>query len=259
MVFPLADDNSDRTITPVVNYLLIAINVLVFVFPQQMGTNDRFTLEFSAVPERILTGKNEEIPGRVLQDPVTGSRLQLPSVPATPGSVYLTLLTSLFLHGGIAHILGNMWFLWIFGDNIEDVLGHWRYLLFYLVCGVLASLAQVGATAVFNGNPDTPSLGASGAISGVLGAYLLLFPQRRVTAIVFRFITQVPAFVAIGVWFVFQVISGVGTLGVGSQLGGVAYAAHVGGFVAGLALVKPFMARRPTKRWHLPPPQRVGW
>src|SRR5579885_1404955 len=120
MVIPLADDNSDRTITPVVNYALIAINVLVFVFAQGLGTNDRVTLEFSTVPERIITGKNVEIPGRVLQDDVTGTRIELPGVPPTPISVYLTLLTSMFLHGGIAHIGGNMLFLWIFGDNIED-------------------------------------------------------------------------------------------------------------------------------------------
>lgn len=259
MVIPLADDNSDRTITPVVNYALIAINVLVFVFAQGLGGNDRVTLEFSTVPERIITGKNVEIPEKVLRDDITGTRIELPSVPPTPISVYLTLLTSMFLHGSIAHIGGNMLFLWIFGDNIEDALGHLRYLLFYLLCGVLASLCQIASTVVSHGNLQTPSLGASGAISGVLGAYMLLFPRRRVTVILFRFLTQVPAYVAIGMWFVFQLISGLGALGDRSQLGGVAYAAHVGGFVSGLVLVKPFMIGRPPKQWNRLPSGRVRW
>jgi len=136
-----------------------------------------------------------------------------------------------------------MLFLWIFGDQIEDRLGHIKYLIFYLVCGVLASLAHVFATAAFAGDQQSmmvPSLGASGAISGVLGGYILLHPSRRVTVILFRFLTQVPAYVAIGIWFVFQLISGLGMLGAGSQQGGVAYAAHIGGFIAGLVLIKVF-------------------
>src|SRR5258708_5164562 len=159
-------------------------------------------------------------------------------VPAYPALV--PLVTSMFLHGGWAHILGNMWFLWIFGDNIEDVLGHGRYLIFYLLCGVLSSLSHVAATIVFGGNPYIPSLGASGAISGVLGAYVLLFPFRRVTVILFRILTDVPAWVALGIWFAFQLISGIGMLGGGTQAGGVAYAAHIGGFVFGAGLIKPF-------------------
>jgi membrane associated rhomboid family serine protease len=149
----------------------------------------------------------------------------------------------MFMHGGIAHIAGNMLFLWIFGDQIEDRLGHIKYLLFYLVCGVLASLAHVFTTALLAGNDQSmmiPSLGASGAISGVLGGYILLHPSRRVTVILFRFLTQVPAYVAIGIWFVFQLISGLGMLGEGSQQGGVAYAAHIGGFIAGVVLIKLF-------------------
>jgi membrane associated rhomboid family serine protease len=154
----------------------------------------------------------------------------------------------MFMHGGLAHIGGNMLFLWIFGDNIEDKLGHLRYLVFYLVCGILASLSHVFATALFAGGNESsmlvPSLGASGAISGVLGAYILLHPKRRVTVILFRFLTDVPAYVAIGIWFVFQLISGLGMLGGGSQQGGVAYAAHVGGFIAGLVLIKVFAIGR---------------
>jgi membrane associated rhomboid family serine protease len=223
MVFPLYDDNTDRQTTPWVNYLLIAINILVFVFLQQLGTNERFTYALSTVPFEIVTGRDVLVP--------------------TPVPLYFTLITSMFMHGGIAHIAGNMLFLWIFGDQIEDRLGHIKYLIFYLVCGVLASLAHVFATAAFAGDQQSmmvPSLGASGAISGVLGGYILLHPSRRVTVILFRFLTQVPAYVAIGIWFVFQLISGLGMLGAGSQQGGVAYAAHIGGFIAGLVLIKVF-------------------
>jgi membrane associated rhomboid family serine protease len=223
MVFPLYDDNSDRHSTPWVNYLLIAINILVFVFLQGLGTNERFTYALSTVPFEIVTGRDVLVP--------------------TPVPLYFTLITSMFMHGGIAHIAGNMLFLWIFGDQIEDRLGHIKYLLFYLVCGVLASLAHVFTTALLAGNEQSmmiPSLGASGAISGVLGGYILLHPSRRVTVILFRFLTQVPAYVAIGIWFVFQLISGLGMLGEGSQQGGVAYAAHIGGFIAGVVLIKLF-------------------
>jgi membrane associated rhomboid family serine protease len=250
MVFPLFDDNSDRTTTPIVNYALIAINVFVFVFLQQLGTNERFTYAFSTVPAEIVTGRDVVTPNRVVVEPVTGQRVLMPGLQPTPFTVYLTLITSMFMHGGIAHIFGNMLFLWIFGDNVEDRMGHLRYLIFYLVCGVLASLAHVFATVAFATDATSlfiPSLGASGAISGVLGGYLLLFHNRRVTVILFNFLTQVPAFVAIGIWFLFQLISGLGMLGGGSQQGGVAYAAHIGGFVAGLVLVKFFTLGRPGR------------
>ncbi len=247
MVFPLYDDNSDRLTTPVVNYAIIAVNILVFVFLQQLGTNGQFTYAFSTVPLEILTGHDVVTPTRVLIEPVTGQRMLVPGLERTPFSVYLTLFTSMFMHGGIAHIAGNMLFLWIFGDNIEDSMGHLRYLVFYLLCGVLASLAHVFMTAAFATDQSSlmiPSLGASGAISGVLGGYIVLFPTRRVTVILFRFLTDVPAYVAIGIWFAFQLISGLGMLGGGSQGGGVAYAAHVGGFVAGLVLIKFFTIGR---------------
>lgn len=242
MVFPLYDDNADRLTTPIVNYAIIAANILVFVVFQQLGTNDSFTYSFSTVPLEITTGRDIVTPSSV-RETMTGQRLLVPGLGPTPISVYLTLFTSMFMHGGIAHIAGNMLFLWIFGDNIEDRLGHVRYLLFYLVCGIAASLAHVFTTAAFatdQGSMLVPSLGASGAISGVLGGYLLLHPKRRVTVILFRFLTEVPAYVAIGIWFAFQLISGLGMLGGGSQEGGVAYAAHIGGFVAGVVLIKLF-------------------
>jgi membrane associated rhomboid family serine protease len=153
------------------------------------------------------------------------------------------------MHGGIAHIFGNMLYLWIFGDNLENVMGHLRYLVFYLVCGILASLAHVFSTVAFGGNPYLPSLGASGAISGVLAGYIVLFPHRRVRVIVFRTIQEVTAIWAIGIWFAFQLISGLGMLGGGSQAGGVAYAAHIGGFIAGLILVKFFAAGKPRYQY----------
>lgn len=247
MVFPLYDDNTDRATTPIVNYVLIAINILVFVFLQQLGNNDRFTYAFSTVPQEIVSGRDIQTPDRRVEHPVTGQELLLPGLQPTPFSVYLTLIVSMFMHGGLAHIAGNMLFLWIFGDNVEDRLGHARYLAFYLICGILASMAHVITTVMFSTDANSlliPSLGASGAISGVLGGYIVLYPHRRVTAIVFRFVTDIPAYAAIGLWFAFQLISGLGMLGGGSQQGGVAYAAHIGGFIAGLVLVKIFAIGR---------------
>ncbi|MFN2453406.1 MAG: rhomboid family intramembrane serine protease [Pyrinomonadaceae bacterium] len=244
MIFPIGDDNSDRLTTPVINYLLIAANLLVFVFLQGLGSNDKFTYAFSTVPAEIVSGRDITTRDRVFEEPISGQRVQAPGLQPTPGSVYLTLLVSMFMHGGIAHIFGNMLFLWIFGDNLEDAMGHVKYLVFYLVCGILASLAHVFTTVAFGDNALVPSLGASGAISGVLGGYILLYPHRRVRVFIFRIFTEVPAYVAIGLWFVFQLISGLGILGGGSQEGGVAYAAHIGGFIAGLVLVKFFTTNR---------------
>ena len=243
MIFPIGDDNTDRTTTPFVNYTLIAINLLVFVFLQGLGSNDRFTYAYSTVPYEIVTGRDMVTPDRVVEHPATGQKIEVPGLQPTPLTVYVTLLTSMFMHGGIAHIFGNMLFLWIFGDNLEHRLGHLRYLAFYLVTGVLASLAHVFSTVALSSDQSEmliPSLGASGAISGVLGGYILLYPHRRVRAFLFNMLTNVPAWVAVGLWFVFQLISGLGMLGGGSQQGGVAYAAHIGGFLAGLALIKVF-------------------
>jgi membrane associated rhomboid family serine protease len=236
MVFPIGDDNRDRKTFPFVNYILIAINIFVYVYYQKLGQNDNFTLAFSTIPAEVLTGK----------DITTKSGLGI-----TPQPVQLTLITSMFMHGGLAHLLGNMMYLWIFGDNVEDALGHVKYLLFYLLCGLLASLSQVFSTVVFGQNLFIPSLGASGAISGMLGAYLRLYPGKDVHLWIFLFIISVPAFIAVGVWFAFQVVNGLGALG-GQEAGGVAYAAHIGGFVAGLLLIggfaKQFIARRRAAR-----------
>ena len=240
MVFPLSDDNSDRTSFPIVTVALIVINVVVFVLFQGMGANEDFTYAYATVPLEIKTGRDivEQEP-EVHVDPTTGQRFEAPPLRRTPIPVYLTLLTAVFMHGGLAHLGGNMWFLWIFGDNIEQDLGRVRYLIFYLLCGLLASLAHV----LTNLNSTTPCLGASGAISGVMGAYLVMHPHRKVTVLLFRFMTVVPGYVAVGIWFAFQVVSGLGMLG--GESGGVAYGAHIGGFVAGAALIKPFAIGRP--------------
>ncbi len=241
MVFPISDDNEDRTSFPIVNITLIVINVVVFVVFQGMGKNENFTLSFATVPAEIISGHDIVTEDKkVRMNTAIGMQeVVMPGLRTTPIPVYLTLLTAMFMHGGIAHLLGNMWFLWIFGDNIEHDLGKVRYLIFYLVCGLLASLTHVVVSAK---GPSAliPSLGASGAISGVMGAYLVLHPHRRVTVILFRFLTEVPGYVAVGIWFVFQVVSGLGMLG-GDQTG-VAYGAHIGGFVAGAILAVPFKA-----------------
>lgn len=237
MIIPLGDDNRDRKVVPFITYFLIAANLTVFFVFQGFGNNYGFTYAFSTVPEEIRTGQDLVSESRVYLDPITGTRYSVPGLRTTPVSVYLTLLISIFMHGGWAHLFGNMLYLWIFGDNIEDRLGHVRYLLFYLVCGVLAALSHVAVTVALGGDTMTPMLGASGAISGVLAGYLMLFPRRRVRVLLIWIPTAVPAWVAIGLWFGFQVLNGMGELGAGSQAGGVAYAAHVGGFIAGLLLV----------------------
>lgn len=228
MAFPLADDNADRKSFPFVTVSLIVINVLVFTLLQGFGTNDNFTLAFSTVPAEIMSGQDlitEDGPEQQMQT-ADGNVVvyRQPGLKPTPISVYITLLTSMFMHGNLMHIAGNMWFLWIFGDNIEDDLGKLEYIGFYLVCGLIASLAHV----FMNMASQVPSLGASGAISGVMGAYLVLHPHRSVTVLLFRFITQVPAWVAVGLWFGFQILNSFI-----DQTGGVAYAAHIGGFIAG--------------------------
>jgi membrane associated rhomboid family serine protease len=237
MIFPIGDDDSDRTTVPIVNYILIAINVLVFVFLQGLGSNEQFTYAFSTVPEEIRTGEDISRPVPI----EVGDQQGVINLQPTPGSVYLTLITSMFMHGSLMHLFGNMLFLWIFGDNLEHSLGRARYLIFYLVTGLIASLAHVISTFVFGDNPFIPSLGASGAISGVLGGYLVLYPKKSVRVIMLRMVTTVPAIVAIGLWFIFQLISAFGVIGAGPQSGGgVAFMAHIGGFVAGVALVKVF-------------------
>ena len=245
-MFPIGDDNSDRTITPYVNYLIIALNVIVFVFLQGMSGDNLFTYSYATVPGEILTGRDIVTDAKLMTDPLTGDHFTIPGLGPTPIPVYFTLITSMFMHGGWLHLGGNMLYLWIFGDNIENAIGHRRYLFFYLLCGIVASISHVLVTKLLGQNLLIPSLGASGAISGVLGAYILLFPRRRVTMFFIRFITHVSAFWAIGIWIVFQIVSGLGMLG--GQASGVAYAAHVGGFIAGLALIKLFLPRTLPER-----------
>jgi membrane associated rhomboid family serine protease len=233
-MFPIGDDNSDRRIQPVVNYAIIGINILVFLFLQQLGSNENFTNAFALVPKEITSGI--DLTGiQILRDSLghTGEIHHY----ATPLPVYFNFLSSMFMHGDIMHIFGNMLFLFIFGDNLENAIGHIRYLIFYLSCGFAAAAAQI----IMGPDSIIPMLGASGAISGVLGGYILLFPQRNVRAIIFNFVTTVPAFVAIGIWIVYQFVLGYLSPSSG---GGVAYAAHIGGFLSGLALIKPFTIGR---------------
>lgn len=233
-MFPIGDDNSDRTIVPFVNYAIIGINILVFLLLQQFGNNDAFTYAFSLVPKEVTTGI--DITGvQIIHDSFghTGAIQHFP----TPLPVYFNFLSSMFMHGGFSHIFGNMLFLWIFGDNLENLIGHVRYAAFYLLCGFAAAIAQIIT------GPDSviPMLGASGAISGVLGGYVLLFPTRPVRAIIFNFLTTVPAFIAIGIWIVYQLVLGYFS---SAETGGVAYAAHIGGFIAGLVMIKIFAIGR---------------
>ena len=252
MLLPIGDDNRDRRTTPFINYLLILVNIFVFIYWQRWGTDMHFTFAYATVPGEILTGTDIVTNTEILKDPYTGQRFELPGLQRTPIPVFLTLITSMFMHGGLAHLLGNMLFLYIFGDNLEDELGHFRYLVFYFLCGVLAGLSHVFSTYFFGQNPLIPSLGASGAISGVLAGYLILHPTRGVHVWFLFFIITLPAFVVVGMWFAFQVLNGLGTLG-GEEAGGVAYAAHIGGFIFGLLLVKSFVTRRP------PPKKRSLW
>ena len=233
-MFPISDDNSDRTITPIVNYLFIGINILVFVALQGIGSNDAFSYAYSLVPQEITTGV--DITGVQVVRDALGNVGQVQHYE-TPLPVYFNFLSSMFMHGGIMHIFGNMLFLWVFGDNLENMLGHIRFAAFYIVCGIAAAFAQI----VMDSGSIIPMLGASGAISGVLGGYLLLFPTRRVRALIFSFLTEVPAFIALGLWIGFQIVQGYFSP---AGAGGVAYAAHIGGFVAGLVLIKIFAIGR---------------
>jgi membrane associated rhomboid family serine protease len=234
-MFPIGDDNSEITITPFVNYIFIGINILVFVLLQGLGGNDAFSYAFSLVPREITEGI--DVTG-VIPIVAEGGRV-IGNIEHydTPLPVYFNFLSSMFMHGDIMHIFGNMLFLFIFGDNLENLLGHIRFAIFYIVCGFAAALAQV----FMDPNSLIPMLGASGAISGVLGGYLVLFPQRQVRALIFNFLTTVPAFVALGLWIGIQLLQGY--LSPAGQ-GGVAYAAHIGGFIAGAALIKVFAIGR---------------
>lgn len=227
-MLPIADENERGHGPAVVSLALIGLNIAVFLLLQAAGgpSGEDFTYGYSAVPFEITHGVDLVGPSEIV---VGDTTVPIPQEPG-PAPIWLTLLTSMFMHGGWLHIAGNMLFLWIFGDNVEHRIGHIPYLVFYLGAGVIASLAQVAAS------PDSiiPTLGASGAISGVLGAYLVMFPTNRVTVLFLRFPMQVPAILAIGLWAAFQVLSVIGGLaGADETGGGVAYMAHIGGFVVG--------------------------
>jgi len=234
-VIPISDDPGPRRRFPFVNYALILINIGVFVAEQMYG--DCFQAAYSVVPYAITHGQALGISGCSYGE---------------PSPVYVTLITAMFLHANLLHIAGNMLYLWIFGDNVEDRLGHFWYLIFYLFCGLVANAAQIAA----DPNSQLLNLGASGAIAGVLGAYLVFFPGARVRTVIFLgfffTIARLSAFIVIGLWFVLQLVNSLASINPNDvSSGGVAYVAHVGGFAAGfiIALVlRPFLgASAPRK------------
>jgi membrane associated rhomboid family serine protease len=222
-MIPLRDSQPSHS-TPVVTIALIAVNVLAFLYQLSLDTfsMNHMVAAWGLVPDRL--------------------RL-------------ITLITSMFLHGGWLHIIGNMWFLWIFGDNVEDILGHGKYLAFYLLCGIAAAMVHVA----LNADSRVPTIGASGAIAGVMGAYMAKFPRSRIVTLIFLFVfvttVEIPAYVILLYWFVIQFFSGLGSVGYSHlSQGGVAWFAHVGGFVAGVVLIfllrphEPFRSR-PDLHW----------
>jgi len=210
-MFPIGDDDSSRRTFPLVTYVLIALNVLFFFVEQSGG--DAFIVRWAFVPRRFS---------------------------ANPAGDFPTLFTSMFMHAGWLHLGGNMLYLWIFGDNVEDRFGHIGFVVFYLLCGLAASFAQLA----FSLGSSVPNLGASGAIAGVLGAYILLFPQGRVRVLQGQQVVQMPALIVIGFWILLQFFSGIGSISNTADSGGVAYMAHIGGFVAGFVLTFLFRGGR---------------
>jgi membrane associated rhomboid family serine protease len=202
-MFPIGDDNSARRTFPVVTYVLIALNVLFFFVELSRGNS--FIERWAFVPSRFL---------------------------ANPVADFLTIFSSMFMHAGWVHLGGNMLYLWIFGDNVEDRFGHIKFTVFYLLCGFAATFAQLA----FSMGSTVPNLGASGAIAGVLGAYILLFPQGKVRVLQGQRVVQVSALIVIGLWIVLQFFSGIGSISNSADTGGVAYMAHIGGFIAGFVL-----------------------
>jgi membrane associated rhomboid family serine protease len=222
-MFPIGDENLPGRGLAWVTLGLIAVNIAVFVFLQGASGDNPFTYGWSAIAREITTGVDIT---KAVPVVIGGTEYLIPQAPG-PDPIYLTLLSSMFMHGSWLHLGGNMLFLWIFGDNVEHHAGRLSYLVAYLAAGLVGSLAQILSAPT----SDIPSLGASGAISGVLGAYLVLFPRNRVTAFVFRFLVQIPALAAIGMWIAVQVIS---SLADPTGAGGVAYMAHIGGFATGV-------------------------
>lgn len=213
-MMPVSDDNREIRSTPLVTYALIALNFVMFFL--ELAGGEEFIKQWAFIPSRFAANPIANIP---------------------------TIFTAMFMHAGWAHILGNMLYLWIFGDNVEDYLGKVKYLIFYLACGIAATFAQYFMSA----GSSLPNLGASGAIAGVLGAYIYLRPQGSVNVIVGRSMTQMPALVVIGFWFVLQFLSTIGSLYSTNSEGGVAYMAHVGGFVCGLLLAMVMGPSRQTR------------
>jgi rhomboid family protein len=222
-MFPIGDENDHAGIA-FVTIALILLNVLAFLneINRPAEAVQAFIFAWGVVPREYVVGGD------------------LP--PHIPYPFWSTLLTSMFLHGGWGHLMGNMLFLWIFGDNIEHRLGHVRFVLFYLACGLAASVAHI----FFNSTSAIPAVGASGAISGVLGGYLLMFPRNRVYVLTWGGVMAVPAIFMLGLWIVTQFISGAGTIGTSGETAGVAYMAHIGGFAAGFVLAPLFAIGRPT-------------
>ena len=209
-MFPIGDDDSSRRTVPLVTYALVALNVLFFFV--ELSGGDAFVGKWAFVPKRFM---------------------------ANPAADFPTLFTSMFMHAGWLHLGGNMLYLWIFGDNVEDRFGHLPFTIFYLLCGLAATFAQL----MFSLGSRVPNLGASGAIAGVLGAYILLFPQGRVRVLQGSQVVQMPALMVIGFWIVLQFFSGIGSIANTAETGGVAYMAHIGGFLAGLVLTFLFRGR----------------
>jgi membrane associated rhomboid family serine protease len=225
-MFPIGDENIKGSGIAFLTIALIAINVLAFLFEisQPSGAALQSFIEaWGVVPREFATGRD------------------LP--PTIPYPYWSTLVTSMFLHGGWGHLGGNMLFLWIFGDNIEHRLGHVRFLVFYLVCGLAAGLAHI----IFNSGSAVPTVGASGAISGVLGGYLVMFPRNRVYVMTYGGVATVPAILMLGLWILLQFVNGVGSVANTPETGGVAYLAHIGGFVAGAVLAPLFAVGRPRQ------------
>jgi membrane associated rhomboid family serine protease len=210
-MFPVGDDDSQRRTVPVVTFALVGLNLLIFLL--ELAGGDQFITEWAFVPSRFSEH---------------------------PAANIATIFSAMFMHGGWLHLFGNMLFLWIFGDNVEDRFGHVKFLIFYLLAGIAATFAQYAVSP----ESGVPNVGASGAIAGVLGAYILMFPQSRVNVLVGRQIVAMPAFVVLGLWIALQLVSGVGTIAATDEsAGGVAYMAHIGGFVSGLLMTFLFRGR----------------
>ena len=243
MVLPLGDLEKTR-IVPVATYALIAINVAMYLVQVDRGQD--FTTAYAATPYEITHNRDilEPFTFQVEPDQVDGlmpvreGPRVIPQAPG-PSPIWLTIFTAMFLHGSPLHLAGNMLFLWIFGDNVEEVLGTFGYLLAYLLCGVAGTAAQIAAAP----NALIPTLGASGAIAGMMGAYIIWFPHNRVRVLLFRFLTVMPAYVVIGGWIAIQVAEGYGSLGHLGEMGGVAYLAHIGGAAAGIVVALLFRNR----------------